>query len=107
MRAFAIMLLYASPGWAQSPPADAFCIANASGSSHLFATETREGERQLAELADGAMLCASGSGAADGIVSVYESAEALEGCSRIVPMGTVEALRAYAAFDRCRWSSHD
>ncbi len=87
-------------------PADGFCIVNASAEPHVFTTESREGARQLAELAPGDRLCASGTGADDGIVSVYESAEALEGCSRIVAVGSAEALIEYAEFDRCAWSSH-
>lgn len=87
-------------------PTDGFCIVNASKKPHVFTTESREGARQLAELAPGDRLCASGTEADDGIVSVFESAEALEGCSRIVPVGSAEALIEYAEFDRCAWSSH-
>ena len=87
-------------------PKDGFCVVNASGSPHLFATESREGTRQLAELAPGERLCANGTEAADGVVSVFESAEAVEGCSRIVPVGVEEKMFEYAEFDRCVWSAH-
>lgn len=90
-----------------SAPADGFCIINATEISYLFATETREGARQLLELAPGDHLCADGTTASDGIVSVFENADGFEGCSRIVPVGTAEQLTEYAEFDRCGWSSHD
>ncbi len=107
--------LPALPLWAQEGPqapeeataAGGFCIVNASDKMHLFATETREGARQLAELAPGETLCATGTAAADGIVSVFEDAEGFEGCSRIVPSGRIERMLEYAAFDRCRWGSRD
>lgn len=90
-----------------SAPADGFCIINAAELSFLFATETREGARQLLELAPGEHLCTDSTAAADGIVSVFENAQGFEGCSRIVPIGTAEQLTEYAEFDRCGWSSHD
>ncbi|MGR3659715.1 MAG: hypothetical protein ACU0CA_00825 [Paracoccaceae bacterium] len=88
-------------------PANGFCIVNAAEVSYLFATETREGARQLLELAPGEHLCADGTAAADGIVSVFKNADGFEGCSRIVPTGTAEKMTEYAEFDRCGWSSHD
>ena len=88
-------------------PAGGFCVTNASDKAHLFATETREGVRQLAELAPGETLCARGTAAADGIVSVFEDAEGFEGCSRVIPAGTIERMLEYAEFDRCRWGSRD
>lgn len=95
------------PASAGGAPAGGFCILNASDEARLFATETREGARQSAMLAPGEQLCASGSTASDGIVSVFADAEGFEGCSRIVPLGVVEEMREYAEFDRCRWSDHD
>ena len=87
-------------------PADGFCIVNASTNPHLFATETREGVRQLAELEPGGYLCVEGTSAADGIVSVFENADGFDGCSRIIPVGTSEMMLEYAEFDRCGWGSH-
>ncbi|MBV1867206.1 MAG: cytochrome c family protein [Marinosulfonomonas sp.] len=87
-------------------PQDGFCIVNASDKSHFFVTETREGARQLSELAPSERLCAQGTAASDGIVSVYEDLDGLEGCSRIIPTGTAEEMLVYAEFDRCGWSSH-
>ena len=88
-------------------PENGFCVINASETSHVFITETREGERMLAELAVGEQLCSTATKAEDGIVSVFESADALEGCSRIIPTGSAEELIEYAEFDRCAWGSHN
>ena len=91
---------------AMDVPADGFCVVNNSDSMHVFITETREGARSLQELNVGEQLCSSSTGAEDGIVSVFESADALEGCSRIIPVGSAEELIEYAEFDRCAWGSH-
>ncbi len=88
-------------------PDNAFCIVNASDKQHFFAVETREGARQLTTLAPGERLCSAATAASDGVVSVFESDQGFEGCSRIVPTGTAEQMREYAEFDRCRWSSQD
>ncbi|MFW8593062.1 hypothetical protein [Cribrihabitans neustonicus] len=40
------------------------------------------------------------------MVSVFENAQHLEGCSRLTPMGQSERLIRYADFDRCEWRSH-
>lgn len=88
-------------------PLNGFCILNGSAEPHLFATETREGERRLVTLKPGARLCVAGTAAQDGIVSVFENADGFEGCSRIIQVGTTEALMKYAEFDRCGWSSHN
>lgn len=87
-------------------PKDGFCIVNASANPHLFATETREGIRQLKQLEPGAHLCVKGTSAPDGIVSVFENEDGFEGCSRIIPVGTSEMMLEYAEFDRCGWGSH-
>jgi hypothetical protein len=96
----------AADGSSNVAPVDGFCIMNATPKTHLFATETREGERQLETLVPGASLCVSGTAASDGIVSVFENADGFEGCSRIIQVGTTEAMLEYAEFDRCGWSSH-
>ena len=105
-RAAALIVIAAAPAFAGEAPADGFCIENASAHTHLFQTETREGVSQSATLAPGERLCASGSTAMDGVARVFESADAVEGCGRIVPLGETEALIAYAEFDRCEWRSH-
>jgi len=92
---------------ASAAPADGFCIVNSSEVKHFFVTETREGDRQFAELSPGDRLCAQGTSAPDGIVSVFESEDGLEGCSRIIATGVAEEMLEYAEFDRCGWSSHN
>ena len=87
-------------------PKDGFCITNASTVPHIFTTETREGHRQVVELAPKGRLCATNTAAKDGIVGVFESLDAIEGCARIVARGEAEELIEYAEFDRCRWGSH-
>lgn len=95
----------AGPAFAQASD-NGFCISNASDVSYVFITETREGVRQVEEVEPGGMLCADQTAAPDGIVSVFESVDALEGCSRIIARGVTEGLIEYAEFDRCEWSSH-
>lgn len=106
LTAFALALIPALAQAQDTAPADGFCIRNASAKAHVFAAETREGDRQVAKLAPGEMLCASASSAADGVVSVFESFDSFEGCSRIVPLGKIEEMHAFAEFDRCVWSAH-
>ncbi len=88
-------------------PQNGFCIVNASQSEHLFATETREGARQVVSLKPGGRLCADITAATDGIVTVYENAEGFEGCSRIIPVGSSEGMLKFAESGRCGWSSHN
>lgn len=81
------------------------CVRNGSEAPYLFAAETLDGPRVVRSLAPGERLCARGD--RRGVVSVYESADALEGCSRLVPAGGADELRRYVDFDRCAWASHD
>lgn len=85
----------------------AFCIVNASETEYLFATETREGVRQITSLAPGARLCAAETAAVDGIVSVFNGEDDFEGCSRIIAAGTSEEMLEYGESGRCGWSSHN
>jgi len=88
-------------------PGTGFCIVNASERSYLFATETREGERQVSSLAPGARLCAQETTAENGVVTVYDGVKDYEGCNRIVPVGSAEAMLEYAESGRCGWGSHN
>lgn len=82
------------------------CIRNGSGETYVFAAEAAGGDRALAVLAPGEMLCSAGAdGTAQGVVSVYEEMDSLEGCSRLVRPGMVETLAQYAPFDRCGWGA--
>lgn len=94
---------------AQPIAAHQVCVENASATTHVFAVEAGSPEtRKLADLAPNARLCTDAAmPGARGVVSVYESRDTFEGCSRLVSAGIPEALIAYAEFDRCRWSSHE
>ncbi|MDJ0630285.1 MAG: hypothetical protein QNJ44_18670 [Rhodobacter sp.] len=83
------------------------CVENGTGEAFLFAAEARGGLREVAMLDPGGRLCSARAGGAGGVVSVFESAEHEEGCSRLVAEGETETLLEYVDFDRCRWSSHD
>jgi len=85
---------------------DGLCVRNAAKHAHLFAVEATEGARKTAMLNPGETLCGGGQAGTTGVVSVYEHAEELEGCSRIVPIGKTEDLLKYVDFDRCFWSSN-
>lgn len=84
------------------------CVGNETSEPLLFAVESKAtGERALSELAPQRRLCIeTPDSAAHGVVSVFASLQAEEGCSRLVSGGETEALIAYAEFDRCEWSSH-
>ena len=88
-------------------PLDAVCVRNASAHRHVFVAEAPEGDRQVAELAPGERLCAKAATSKKrGVVSVFESFESFEGCSRLVPVGRTEEMLEYVDFDRCFWSSN-
>ena len=93
----------ALPALAQTPGA---CVTNGAGESYFFVAEATGGIRETATLAPGATLCSASAAAEGGVVSVFETAEHLEGCSRLVANAEPETLLGYADFDRCRWSSH-
>ncbi len=88
-------------------PQDGFCVVNTSEKPHFFTAETREGERVVSNLKPGEQLCSSSTAASDGIVSVFETENGFEGCSRIIPVGQAEEMQKFAEFDRCRWGSHN
>jgi hypothetical protein len=90
----------------QAMTGSGICVTNGSKERLFFAAEERGGARELAELAPGETLCTAASKGASGVVSVFETAQELEGCSRLVTGGDAEALIRYAKFDRCAWGSH-
>ena len=93
--------------WANdNDPENGFCVENEASAPYLFVTETREGARHLSVLAPGERTCAKDTIAEDGIISVFESRDALEGCSRLIKVGTAEQFLEYAEFDRCLWGAH-
>ena len=94
------------------PAENELCVLNASDDTFFFAVETKQGERITSELAGGKYLCTKAAEkSVGGTVSVFETADHLEGCSRLVSadavaVGYVEEMRRYADFDRCLWSSN-
>ncbi len=84
------------------------CVQNADKEAYFFAVDAGGDSRLTGTLAPGKTLCTTaGDIAKTGKVSVFEKAEDLEGCTRIIAVGHVEQMRKYADFDRCRWSSND
>ncbi|MDJ0825766.1 MAG: hypothetical protein QNJ16_09715 [Rhodobacter sp.] len=92
---------------APASAATGVCVANGTEEAYLFVAEARDGVREIATLQPAATLCSPGTGGDGGVVSVFESAEHQEGCSRLVAEGATETLLRYVDFDRCHWSSHD
>ena len=86
--------------------ADQVCVGNRTAEPFLFAAQAPGGPRVLQMLRPGEVLCSDGAGPGRGVVSVYEEADALEGCSRLVAPGRTEALLRYVDFDRCAWTSN-
>ncbi|MCF6303958.1 MAG: c-type cytochrome [Rhodobacteraceae bacterium] len=85
------------------------CVTNNSDESYFFAVDdggTASNSRVTAQLAPGESLCNAAKNPTGGFVSVFENAQALEGCSRLVNAGESDDLVSYAEFDRCRWVSH-
>ncbi len=92
---------------AQEVDAETLCVRNVSGRSYLFAVEAPGADRLVQDIAPGESLCATGAiSGATGVVSVFKDINALEGCSRLVPVGQAEAMIQYVDFDRCFWSSN-
>ncbi|WP_084863698.1 hypothetical protein [Salibaculum halophilum] len=86
--------------------ADQVCVGNRTDEPFLFAAQAPGGTRVVETLRPGEVLCSEGTGSGRGVVSVYEGADALEGCSRLVAPGRTEALLRYVDFDRCAWTSN-
>jgi hypothetical protein len=82
------------------------CVRNLDGHTHFFAVETTAADRRTATLAPGDRLCITAKDNKTGMVQVFESADAFEGCSRLVPVGRTEDMLKYVDFDRCFWGSN-
>jgi len=92
---------------AMAAPTNGFCVTNQSESLHVFAVDAGEDGRKLQELAPGEALCTTETDAPqNGFVTVFESLEHDEGCSRLITAGNTEGMIKYSDFDRCEWSSH-
>ncbi len=96
-----------------NPDKNQLCVVNASPEDRFFAVEIRDGARLTGTVEAGGALCSDAMvDVVGGTVSVFETEDSLEGCSRLVSgeqvaAGFVEELRKYAEFDRCLWASND
>jgi len=92
----------------QEAAADAVCIVNGSEEPLILVAEARGGgERKVATVKPGGRLCAKGATKeGGGVVSVFETRNQFEGCSRLVSPGQTEVLEKFADADRCRWASN-
>ena len=92
---------------AMAGPGNGFCVTNQSDLTHVFAADAGGDNRVVTQLAPGETLCTAESGTPqNGFVSVFETPEHTEGCSRLITAGETEGMVKYADFDRCEWSSH-
>lgn len=83
------------------------CVRNEDRETFLFIAEARGGERVVGQLSTGEVLCASSAKEQGGVVSVFESADEQEGCSRLVAAsGGTRILYRYVSFDRCAWDDN-
>lgn len=85
---------------------NALCVRNLDQSAHFFAVETSSADRRTGTLPPGERLCITASEGETGLVQVFESADSLEGCSRLVLVGQTEDMLKYVDFDRCFWGSN-
>lgn len=83
--------------------AGSICIANRTSQALVLVVDVA-GVRVSQEGAPGHVLCAGAPpGAEQGTLSVFESLDAIEGCSRRASVGSVVPIFAYASFDNCHW----
>lgn len=82
------------------------CIENQSGQTLFVTAEADAGAEIRGLLNDMDQLCTPSPVANDtGKVRVFESEEAVEGCSRLARAGTIERLLRYSSFDNCEWDN--
>lgn len=80
------------------------CVENQSGQILFVTAEADSGAKTSGLLNDMDQLCAPSPIANDtGKVRVFESEDALEGCSRLARAGNIERLLRYSSFDNCKW----
>ncbi len=81
------------------------CVSNHSGQSLIVTAEADAGAEITARLNDGEQLCVASPVTNDtGTVRVFESEDAVEGCSRLAKSGQEERLLRYSSFDNCEWA---
>jgi hypothetical protein len=84
-------------------PAAALCVTNGTDDTLFFTVEAAEtGGREGKQLGPDETFCIEGSHS--GVVAAFDTADSLEGCSRLATQG--DRLLAFARFDRCTWVSH-
>lgn len=97
------LAISATSAYAQ-PPTTGFCVENHDDRAALFAVDAGEHYRALATLAPGEILCTPEfETATSGFVSIFYDEDAVEGCSRLAPAGSVQVLLKYHDFDNCAW----
>lgn len=97
--------LYVFPPQGATFSASRICVRNESGQSLIVSAEADAGAEISARLDDGQRLCAPSTAENDtGTVRVFESEDAIEGCSRLARAGQEERLLRYSSFDNCVWA---
>ena len=103
---FALMLGLGGLAFANPSNAQSVCVHNAADHTYFFAVEAGHPDtRRTGRLKPGEELCTEET-TSSGTVSVFETENSIEGCSRLVPVGQTEDLKRYTDFDRCLWSSN-
>lgn len=81
------------------------CIKNESDQTLVIVAEANSGAEIMGLLGTGEELCAPSPVVGDtGTVRVFESEDAVEGCSKLAKAGKLERLLAYSSFDNCKWA---
>lgn len=95
---------YLLPPKSSDMVASQICIENRSGQTLVVTAEADSGAKMMGLLNDMEQLCAPSPVVNDtGKVRVFESEDAVEGCSRLARAGNVERLLRYTSFDNCEW----
>ena len=85
-----------------APDSATFCVENRDDERLLFIVESASGKREQSYIKPAETGCFPRQAVAT--VWVFESPDALEGCSVLVPETTTGlALQSYASFDNCDW----
>ena len=86
------------------PPTTGFCVENQNDRAAVFVVDAGAEYREVAILATGERLCTPEFAAPiSGFVSIFYDEDAIEGCSRLAPAGSVQVLLKYHDFDNCEW----
>lgn len=86
------------------PPTTGFCVENHDDRAALFAVDAGESYRGSEMLSPGESLCTPEfETTTNGFVSIFYDEDAIEGCSRLAPAGSVQVLLKYHDFDNCVW----